>query len=378
LRHITWASRLLAAGVVAAVLVAPAGAGVAARLDDSADLGVTISAAPASILVGESVTYTVTATNAGPSAAGGVAASDGIAGAGATITSVTATQGRGCTVSPSKKRVRCELGTLASGASAQFTAVVATTAAGNLVSTASVTSNVADPNPANQQAPVTTPVTESDPPVDEQVTGDAFALPFQTRSSITLAWDAKDTGSGIAGFDVRYRTAGPTAVFGPYVTWQTAVTTKRASFAGRPGWSYCFSVRATDRDKNSSPWSAERCTSFVLGPAAAARAGAWSLTAAGGGHSASVRATARGAELRLAGLRAHKLFMLAVACPGCGSVQVLWNGKPLRTIGLRASTRTKRVFAVASFPALARGTLLLRVVSASGSVSVQGFGIAKV
>jgi len=370
--------RLLAAGVVAAVLVAPARAGVARGLDDSADLGVTVSGAPSSTTVGQSITYTITATNAGPAQAGSVAVSDALAGAGATFSSATATQGRGCTVSTSKKRIHCQLGTLGSGAGAQISAVVATAAPGDLVNAASLTSSAPDPNPANQQMQVKTRVIETEPPVDEQVSGDAFTRLFQTRTSFTLSWNATDAGSGIAGFDVRYRAAGPTAGFGPYLNWQSGVATRRATFTGKPGWSYCFSVRATDRDGNNSPWSTERCTSVMLGPAAPVRAGAWRVTAAGGGHSASVRATARGAELRLAGLRAHKLFLLVVACPGCGTLQVLWNGKPIRTIGLASASRTKRVIGIASFPALARGTLLLRLVSAKGSVTVEGFGITKV
>ena len=49
------------------------------------------------------------------------------------------------------------------------------------------------------------------------------------------------------------------AGFGPYLNWQSGVATRRATFTGKPGWSYCFSERATDRDGNNSPWSTERC-----------------------------------------------------------------------------------------------------------------------
>jgi uncharacterized repeat protein (TIGR01451 family) len=344
----------------------------------SADLGVSIVVAPDAVTIGQTLTYTVTATNGGPDQATGIEVSDSVSGAGATYTSATSEQGRGCTISTTKGSIHCELGTLASGASTRITALAAAASAGNVVNKVSITGKEPDPNASNQQAQLTTHVAETQPPTDAQVGGTVFTRPVQNTPSFDVSWSAKDTGSGVAGYDVRYRAADVTSAFGEYVDWQTAVTSKRATFVGRPGWSYCFSVRATDRDGNVSDWSAERCAAIMLGPATATRVGPWSVSPAAGSGSASVRTSTKGAKLRLRNVAAKQIYLLAVACPGCGTVRVFWNGRLLRVIALGARVRATTLIPVPAFPELEHGTLLVNVVSSRRTVTLKGLGIVKV
>ena len=111
----------------------------------SADLSIAKADAPDPVLVGQALTYTLTVTNNGPSPATGVTLSDTLPD-GVTFGSATPSQG---SCSPSGGTVSCNLGSLASGASATVKIVVTPTAAGQLSNTASTRGSEADPNLAN-------------------------------------------------------------------------------------------------------------------------------------------------------------------------------------------------------------------------------------
>ena len=121
-------------------------------VDPSADLSLTKSDAPDPVLVGQPLTYTLTAQNAGPSSATSVQLSDTLP-AGVTFNSATPSQG---TCSQSAGVVTCPLGTIASGANATVSIVVTPQAQGSITNQASVTSAIGDVVPANNAASATT------------------------------------------------------------------------------------------------------------------------------------------------------------------------------------------------------------------------------
>ena len=124
----------------------------------SADLAVTMSAAPDPVRAGDELTYTVTVVNDGPSSANGVTLTDPLP-AGTAFGSVSASQGT-CTFSKKTKVITCNLGTVANGANAVTTVVVKVRAnAGTTVTnTASVRGADGDPNEANNTATANTAV----------------------------------------------------------------------------------------------------------------------------------------------------------------------------------------------------------------------------
>jgi uncharacterized repeat protein (TIGR01451 family) len=113
----------------------------------SADLSVTNAAAPSSLHVGDNVTYTIVATNHGPSSATSAKVTDTLP---AVLTFVSAASTVGTCSGTTK--VTCSLGTLASGASATVTLVAKLGAAGPVADTAKVASSTADPNAADNSA----------------------------------------------------------------------------------------------------------------------------------------------------------------------------------------------------------------------------------
>ncbi len=141
----------------------------------NADLSVTVAASgPAT--TGSNTTYTATVANAGPAASTNIALTGTVPSTGvllsATPSAGTCSTGNG---------VNCDLGSLASGASATVTFVVEQTTAGTAITTASVNGSENDPTPANNQATNTT-----------TITGAAFNL---VPSIASIAPNAIQTGS---------------------------------------------------------------------------------------------------------------------------------------------------------------------------------------
>lgn len=124
----------------------------------SADLSVEKTASPESVIGGEPLTYTITITNDGPSAAGDVVLDDA---APSGLTDAEFSTDNGLSWNPWTGSY--SLGTVESGAQAAvlIRGVVSPSAAGNLVNTASVSSSTPDPDPDNNQSTVTTPITSS-------------------------------------------------------------------------------------------------------------------------------------------------------------------------------------------------------------------------
>jgi len=108
-----------------------------------ADVGVTVNPGGA-VPLGSNLTYTITVTNNGPTAATGVTLTDTLA-AGLVLVSATPSQGSCSGSAP----ISCPLGTLAGGASATVIVVASAAATGSYANTASVTATPPDLNTGN-------------------------------------------------------------------------------------------------------------------------------------------------------------------------------------------------------------------------------------
>ncbi|HVK53000.1 MAG TPA: SdrD B-like domain-containing protein [Pseudoxanthomonas sp.] len=126
-----------------------------------ADLQMTKTAAPVPALPGETVTFELTVTNNGPSAASGITFSDPMP-AGMLIESTTSEAGWVCVTNPANTLFDCALpppATLAVGQSATFTVTVRVPftgpgSGGNVVNTATVSASTPDPVPGNNDGTV--------------------------------------------------------------------------------------------------------------------------------------------------------------------------------------------------------------------------------
>ncbi len=126
-----------------------------------ADLNVSIGASPNPVKRKNNLTYAITVQNAGPSAASGTLVTDGLP-SNVQFQSLAAPSGSSCTVPAigTTGTVKCNIGSLSPGATAQLTIVVMVVApkATTITDTVKVTSSATDPDLTDNQATVSTAV----------------------------------------------------------------------------------------------------------------------------------------------------------------------------------------------------------------------------
>jgi uncharacterized repeat protein (TIGR01451 family) len=161
-----------------------------------ADLSIAKSDAPDPVIVGETLTYTLTVANNGPDDATEVTVTDTLP-AGVAFVSATA----GCVNSAGT--VTCTVGALTNGATATMTiTVTAPTTPGTISNTASVTGSPADPDGANNLATETTvvnpPAGTADLSIDKK--GPLLAI---VGNALTYSLKARNDGpNGATGVSV--------------------------------------------------------------------------------------------------------------------------------------------------------------------------------
>jgi uncharacterized repeat protein (TIGR01451 family) len=142
------------------------GQGAATIVNDDASPSIDLSitkAGPAFVPISAPITYTITVTNVGASAATNVVVTDPIP-AGTTFVSSTPSQG----TCAGTTTVTCSLGTVAAGASATIVLTVNAPAADAMVTNvATVTASEPDTNPANNSSSTTASVSETIPTLSE-------------------------------------------------------------------------------------------------------------------------------------------------------------------------------------------------------------------
>lgn len=166
-----------------------------------ADLTITKTADPLSVLLGETASYTLTVVNHGPSTANDVVVTDT---AGDGITPMTAAPSQGSCSSPSS----CQLGPLASGATATVIVTATSTALGTVGNTAAVSSTTADPDPSDNVDSASIVVR---PQADLSIVKKASAEKVSEGEDFTYTLTVKNAGPATAA-DVTVTDALPAGV----------------------------------------------------------------------------------------------------------------------------------------------------------------------
>ena len=159
----------------------------------SADLAVTKTATPATVHAGNKVTYTIKATNGGPSDGRDVVVSDVLPASLAFVSAAPASAN--CTVAGGEPpSVTCQLGALAAGATSTVTIVARvepSTPPGTVTNNAVVSSETPDPHPGNEHASATTNVDAS---ADVAITKSASPSPLLAGRAATYTLSVDNHG----------------------------------------------------------------------------------------------------------------------------------------------------------------------------------------
>ena len=195
-------------------------------------------------------------------------------------------------------------------------------------------------------------------------------------TSLSVAWAGSDAGAGIGNFDVRYSRALYNASFGALTypsSWQ-GIAAHTQTLSGAPlGSTYCFSVRARDRSRNVSGWTARKCTTVALDDRALTASSGWTRSTARGFYRGTYTGSSHlGATLTLKGAHTSHLVLIATKCPTCGKVGIYLGTSLLQTVDLKAST-IQRMAAIALTRFSSRRTdITLKVLTSGKTIQVDG------
>jgi len=155
----------------------------------SADLAAGLSAAPNPDVIGNTLTYTVSVTNNGPSTGSGIVLTNRLP---ATVAVLSATVSQGSITSDGSIWT---VGNLAVGGWATATIVVVPSSAGTITATTIVSGNQFDPVPANNVATVSTVV---GPSADLSVAISEYPSPAVISSNVTYVFAVSNAGPSAA------------------------------------------------------------------------------------------------------------------------------------------------------------------------------------
>jgi uncharacterized repeat protein (TIGR01451 family) len=180
-------------------------ASTTATVSPEADLSVSKSGSPPSVVSGSNITYTISVTNNGPSDSSSVSFSD-VVPANTTLVSQSQTAGPAftCSTPPAggTGTTTCTIATLPNGLGATFSIVVnvdAGASAGTITNTANVTSATPDANAGNDSASATTAVTTSAPSTaDVSIVKSANSGAVGTLGAITYTIVVANSGPASA------------------------------------------------------------------------------------------------------------------------------------------------------------------------------------
>ena len=222
-------------------------------------------------------------------------------------------------------------------------------------------------------------ITVTDTDIDQPVVSmDAPLDPFMVAKGFGVGWSATDDKSGVASYDVAYREAYDSAL-GELNDWFTDTTNTSAKFVGEPGFTYCFSARATDNVGNSSGYTPERCTAVPLDDVDLRKSSEWTRNRGRGYYLRTFTlGKEKGATLSLASVVVDRLALVATKCPGCGTVKVFLGQIQLKKISLDANkVMKKQLISIKNFDSTKTGKVEIVISSDGKPVKIEGLGVAK-
>lgn len=196
---------------------------------------------------------------------------------------------------------------------------------------------------------------------------------FMRATRLPVRWTAADALSRPATSDVRVRIGNRAGSLRPWFVWRRKTTRNSTRYTGKPGHTYCFSVRTRDRVGNLGSWSDRRCTTLPRDDRSFARSAGWRRVRQRGAYLRTLSVTRSGGErLRVPGVEARSVRLLARTCPRCGRVRVRYGGRTLGTFSLTSRRPRNRSILVGKFAHIRTGAVVIRTVRDGKPVRIDG------
>lgn len=176
-----------------------------------ADVAITKTGSASPVIVGQTLTYTITASNHGPVDATGVTVTDTLP---AGVTFVSAVPSAGSCGGTST--ITCNVGALANGNTATITIAVTPSSAGSVTNTASISANQFDAVSSNNTASAATTVTKGDVTITlvSSANPSTFNQPVTFTATVSGVAPAPGMPTGMVTFEEGATTLGAAAVDG--------------------------------------------------------------------------------------------------------------------------------------------------------------------
>jgi hypothetical protein len=203
------------------------------------------------------------------------------------------------------------------------------------------------------------------------------SAPIQRARKFSVRWSAK---TAAVSYDVVYRRASfAYGSFGAPQTLRSQTSVTSASFAGSPGYTYCFRARSRDALGGVSAFGRETCAARPVDERVLRRRGPWTAGTNSKAYLGTyLRATKRGASLSRAGAGVKQIWLVVTKCPGCGVVDVYVGGTRVARLNLSAArTMRQQVVRAVTLPSPRSGVVTLRVASARRLVVIEGLGLVR-
>jgi hypothetical protein len=182
------------------------------------------------------------------------------------------------------------------------------------------------------------------------VSAPLFSTMLSTSRTYPIAWSGTDAGSGVAVYDVEYKTG----VAGAWTAWRASTATTSSAFTGTAGATYYFRVRSVDVAGNESPWVVSNSSKVPYDQTKASFSHGWStLTSASRYLGSAKYTTASGAYANFT-LSKGVLYVVVTTGPKNGKFAVYYRGRKVATIDTYSkTTKYRQTFQVATY---AKGT----------------------
>jgi titin len=197
--------------------------------------------------------------------------------------------------------------------------------------------------------------------------------PVTLSGSVRLSYAATDAGGGVPSVVARYRAAPYGGGFGAFHALGAVTSVPVAR-----GYTYCFSVAATDVARNVSPWTAERCTVVPLDDRALAASPSWTRAAGASFYAGTYTTTVwKGATLTRTGVSGRRLVLVYATATNDATLGVYFNGVLVKQVPAAIAAPASRHVATIDLGAVRSGTVTIRTLT-GGRAFVDGLGVSRV